>query len=219
MGIKIKPDIQKNFIIARVAVNESKLIGEKLFSRDDTKIFIPMGYSLFYTRGAALERLKEEHEQTVKSVELVKKIKNDLKVTTLYWLRNSFDNNYEITVPWGIVFPQKSYNGQIKLKFNIENSSCNFISNCMCSCATEMKDGLNYEYLSEYYVDEKKEFQGLSITIRELLVSRLENCGENIEKIKETIMSLQGLFESIGLFLDKNSIGVIETKHLEEGRK
>lgn len=217
--MEIKPNTQKNFIIARVTVNKDDLIGKKFFSHDNAEIVIPMGYSLYYTYGYALELLETGQNQTIKSAELVKKIK-DAGVTTLYWLRNSSDNNYEITVPWGIAFPKKGtgYNGQIKLKFNIENSKCKFISQCMCACETETKDDLNYEYLSEYYVNEKNEPKGLSVAIREFVVSHLASC-ENTETIKKAIASQTIGLSELGLLLVENSIVVNEFSHLREGGK
>lgn len=217
--MEIKPNLQKNFIIARVAVNTADLIGKKFFSHNDTQVMIPMGYSLYYTVGDTLERFESGENQKVKSTKLFTKIKDTSDTTTLYWLRKSSDNHYKITVPWGIAFPKggRGYNGQITLEFNIDGTD--FISKCMCACEIETKDGLNYEYLSEYYVNAKNELQGLSVAIRELLVPRLKDC-ESKKGIECTIKDLaEKLFEPMGLFLDKNSIVVNDFKQLESGSK
>ena len=215
--MEIRPNTQKNFVIARVAVNKGNLIGKKVFFHDNAEIVIPLGYSLYYTHDSALVLLGTGEDQAIKSAQFVTKIK-DTGVTTLYWLRNTAENDYEITVPWGIVFLPKrtGYNGQIKLKFNIKKDF-KFISQCMCACETEMKDGLNYEYLSEYYIDEKNEQKGMAVAIRELLVPYLANC-KDAREIETEIKDLaEILFKPLGLILDETLIVVKKFVHSEKG--
>lgn len=211
----IKPNTQKNFIIARVSVNKSNLVWKKLFSQGDASIIIPMGYSLYYTIGGVLNKYDDNSNIEVKAscvfgqIEKLSKSKDKSQSpnTTLYWIRNN--SNYTIKVPWGIVYSEsgKGYNGQIKLRVDINNIN-NFVSGCMCELDAENKDGLTFEYLSEYFVNDKNEQKGLSITIRDYLVAKIEeltneqeNVDDKIKSIKEknSLEEMQKLLDGLGL--------------------
>lgn len=205
--MEIRPNTQKNFLIARVAVKKEDLKPSIL--SNVASIFIPVGYSLYYTKNGNLTKYADVKDQKVSGEDLVKSIGKDF--TTLYWIPGE---KRQITVAWGIVKSDNmAFNGSLKLTVDAEKL---FSLQVQKVYETERNNmtGLEYEYLSEYFVNEKNEQNGVSIFIRELLVPYLAEL-EDCEAIKEETESktIKDLFSSLGMQLIEDSIEVYEKKN------
>lgn len=204
----IRPNMQKNFLIARVSVNKEDLkpsIASKVAS-----IFVPVGYSLYYTINGNLTKYEKNIDQRVSGERLLENIGK--MYTTLYWIID--DKKHEITVPWGIVKHNDKcrFNGVLKLSIEQADS---LIHNYLWQYETELENltGLRYEYLLEYFVDEKNEQRGVSVLLRDLLIPYLKDC-ETVVSIKEKISSREfnTILAEMGLKLSSKSVVVNEFK-------
>ena len=204
--MEIRPNTQKNFLIARVAVKKEDLkpsIASKVAS-----IFIPVGYSLYYTINGNLTKYADVKDQKVSGEDLVKSIGKDF--TTLYWIPGE---KRQITVAWGIVKSDNmAFNGSLKLTVDAEKLFSLQVPKVYETERNNMT-GLEYEYLLEYFVDEKNEQRGVSVLLRDLLIPYLKDC-ETVVSIKEKISSREfnTILAEMGLKLLSKSVVVNEFK-------
>lgn len=162
----IKPNTQKNFLIARVGVTKKDL--------ENAKVIVPANCKLYYFSINALNIICGSYmEQTVDWKFIVKqldekKLKKDF--ITLYW---AIDKE-QLNVPWGVESDgiNKGYHGSVTFKIN---GFGKLLASKMFPYATEQRDGLYYEYLSEYFITENKMHAGISIVLRDVFVPLFKN--------------------------------------------
>lgn len=212
----IRPNMQKNFLIARVWVNKEKLFTSNLINRTYAQIYVPMGYSLYYTIDNVFNNVfnnLSDKNQMVSSEEIIGKL-GKKGCTTLYWVVK----DRRLVVPWGVFDEDKNKGYYGSVVFGITDACINkFVTNYICSYEeeTENNTGLRFEYLVEYFVRENNKQCGLSIALRDILLPYLVDCNDKTE-IRKVIESndLRDCFADMGLNIDKSTI-IVKEKNQE----
>lgn len=223
----ISPNYQKNFIIAKAYVDKKTLLDKNILGRikATAQIEIVAGYSLYFlSENNSLESIgsgKSCNLGGTVSVESLNKSLDKfgkLDKINLYWVR---DNKIEITVPWGFGnYEFGGLNGKLILKIkNLEE----FIKKSFFMWERELRDGIQYDYLTEYFIDSERKQNGISIDLRDEFYGRLKSIIEkNIhagvvssghddelnKKIREDIyknIGIKNVLTDIGLAFDDDS--------------
>lgn len=177
----IRPNMQKNFLIARVGVSKKDL--------ENAKVIVPANCKLYYFSINSLNIICGSYmEQTVDWKFIVKQLgekKLKKNFTTLYWVIDK----EQLYVPWGVESDgsNKGYHGSVTFKISKFGK---LSASKMFPYATEQRDGLYYEYLSEYFITENKMHNGISIVLRDMFVPLFKNHIEKIiqcQDIQETV--------------------------------
>lgn len=214
MKILISPDKDKNYIIARAIVNRSVLRGETHIFRstEPATIDVSSGYSLYYLNK---DNNLNSYERSAVGLSVdgqafCKEI-DAHKVINLFWIKS---DEIKIKVHWGIgksVNSGTGINGEVNLLIKDLDL---FIKSNSCIWECEVRDGIKYEYLSEYYTDNNKHC-GISIALRDLVKRIVEDSlpeisgdGLSVEAaIKQKLLQTE-IFEEYGLEVDGKDFSI-----------
>lgn len=177
---KISPKLNKHFIVARTRIDISDVGNLNV----DFK-----GYQLMYSRTGLLDNynLKDNLE----TLQLGKK-----GAVTFYW----FPKEYNLAVPWGFKLdkdgsPKVKVNGVVKFSID-EGNIKKLIQLPVWEMARE--DGYTMEYLSDYFIDDNGNQNGLSIWFRNELLPVIKDIVEkdgidclNNEKLTEAVKNIR----------------------------
>lgn len=216
--ISINPEI--NCLVAKAVVRGELLSPEEpegLVNND-------MQYQVFYRdKKGAFDNIKNFHYNTNKSDEIYE----------IYWICK---NNVEIKVPWGVPKTKDTYGINGELLFNVDKDIgvekiMHLFVLDVSAWQVEVRDGIRYEYLSEYFVNSNGQQSGLSIILKDKIKPAIESklkkekitVDEKINKdvlknaVEDAVKELKSYFESIGLKLNDNSIDftVFKSKNVE----
>lgn len=216
--ISINPEI--NCLVAKAVVRGELLSPEEpegLVNND-------MQYQVFYRdKKGAFDNIKNFHYNTNKSDEIYE----------IYWICK---NNVEIKVPWGVPKTKDTYGINGELLFNVDKDIgvekiMHLFVLDVSAWQVEVRDGIRYEYLSEYFVNSNGQQSGLSIILKDKIKPAIESklkkekitVDEKINKdvlknaVEDAVKELKSYFESIGLKLNDDSIDftVFESKSTE----
>lgn len=217
--ISINPEI--NCLVAKAVVRGELLSPEEpegLVNND-------MQYQVFYRdKKGAFDNIKNFHYNTNESDEIY----------DIYWICK---NDVEIKVPWGVPKTKDTYGINGELLFNVdEDIGVEKIMHLfvldVSAWQVEVRDGIRYEYLSEYFVNSNGQQSGLSIILRDKIKPAIESeiknkkimLDEKVDKgtlekvVKAALGTLEVDFASFGLKLVDESIKsftVFESKSTE----
>ena len=165
--ISINPEI--NCLVAKAVVRGELLSPEE----SEGPVNNDMQYQVFYRdkKGAFFPYNTEE------------RYKSD-EIYEIYWICK---NNVEIKVPLGVPKTKDTYGINGELLFNVdENIGVEKIMHLfvldVSAWQVEVRDGIRYEYLSEYFVNNNGQQSGLSIILRDKIKPAIESVIKN-EKI------------------------------------
>lgn len=156
------------------------------------------------------------------------------EIYEIYWI---CENNVEIKVPLGVPKTKDTYGINGELLFNVDKDIgvekiMHLFVLDVSAWQVEVRDGIRYEYLSEYFVNSNGQQSGLSIILRDKIKPAIESVIKN-EKIildekvdedtlkkavKTALDTLKVDFASFGLKLVDESIEsftVFESKSTE----
>lgn len=159
---------RSSFLLARVNVSLNYLL-----SNNVSDIRVPDGYDVYWLDGMDYEKWDKEKKFTdIVSMDKKNKARN----IEFLCVRRKFD----VEVPFGFRFREKwRVSGSCTCSLDAEKLLYDFVPKSWTLCSS---DGLNFEFLSEYYVDPDDltaPQKGLSIELREkilpLLVDELES--------------------------------------------
>ena len=215
--ISINPEI--NCLVAKAVVRGELLSPEEpegLVNND-------MQYQVFY----------RDKEGAFFHYNRKKRYKSD-EIYEIYWICK---NNVEIKVPWGVPKTKDTYGINGELLFNVDEGIgvekiMHLFVLDVSAWQVEVRDGIRYEYLSEYFVNSNGQQSGLSIILRDKIKPAIESVIKNkkimldekvdkdtLEKVVEAALgTFKEDFASFGLKLVDESIKsftVFESKSTE----
>ena len=111
-----------------------------------------------------------------------KRYKSD-EIYEIYWICK---DDVEIKVPWGVPKTKDTYGINGELLFNVdEDIGVEKIMHLfvldVSAWQVEVRDGIRYEYLSEYFVNSNGQQSGLSIILRDKIKPAIESVIKNKE--------------------------------------
>ncbi len=172
-----------NFLIARVAIPLGHL---------HPAIACPQGYTLYYSLDGKILHAYEQQEKIEE---------NKFREIYIYCIK---DGNYEISIPFGVAKTvDNGYNFEIIVKCKSAKAAIEKILGgyyyMSKSWSYAERDGLIYEYISEFTVTKEHGFCGLSIAFRdefaELFTSDTSNRNEAISCVIQKLNNKYGVFE------------------------
>lgn len=220
--ISINPEI--NCLVAKAVVRGALLSSEV----PEGTVNNDMQYQVFYRdKEGVFDNIKNFRCNTNKSD------KSD-EIYEIYWICK---NHVEIKVPWGVPKTKDTYGINGELLFNVDEGIgvekiMHLFVLDVSAWQVEVRDGIRYEYLSEYFVNSNGQQSGLSIILRDKIKPAIESVIKNekimldekvdkdtLEKVvKAALGTLEVDFASFGLKLvDKSikSFTVFESKSTE----
>ncbi len=198
MGQEYKIDFQElkyDFLLARVNVRKEYL--------KKSSIYLPFGYILYWFDGVGDGRIDPQGNSCIENifdtVDHEQKSHDKPKNIELCCVRKEF----EVTVPFGFRHSDRwLISGSVKCELDTEALLYAFLPK---SWRLLSMDGLNFEILSEYYIDPNDEIRpqkGVSVELREVVVSTLE---DGMKDLKNEKVQQQELEEKIRSLLDRKS--------------
>ena len=220
--ISINPEI--NCLVAKAVVRGALLSSEV----PEGTVNNNMQYQVFYRdKEGVFDNIKNFRCNTNKSD------KSD-EIYEIYWICK---NHVEIKVPWGVPKTKDTYGINGELLFNVDKDIgvekiMHLFVLDVSAWQVEVRDGIRYEYLSEYFVNSNGQQSGLSIILKDKIKPAIESklkkekitVDEKINKgvlknaVEAAVKELKSYFESIGLKLkNDNSIDftVFKSKNVE----
>ena len=129
---------------------------------------------LYYISSSGALDLLSDDSQLGKVIteEEIKNKKNTLPdYVNLFWIIDFSERNPHImNIPWGI----EGFNGVVQAA--IANKEKFIKQYASSSWERETRDGVTYEYLSEYFINSNSEQSGLSIELRDLFLWHINRC-------------------------------------------
>ena len=210
--ISINPEI--NCLVAKAVVRGELLSPEE----PEGPVNNDMQYQVFY----------RDKEGAFFPYNTKERYKSD-EIYEIYWICK---NNVEIKVPLGVPKTKETYGVNGELLFNVDkNIGVEKIMHLfvldVSAWQVEVRDGIRYEYLSEYFVNSNGQQSGLSIILRDKIKPAIEsviknetfNKGTLKDIVKTALKNLKVDFASFGLKLlvdkSKESFTVFESKSTE----
>ena len=219
--ISINPEI--NCLVAKAVVRGALLSSEV----PEGTVNNDMQYQVFYRdKKGVFDNIENFHCNTNKSD------KSD-EIYEIYWICK---DDVEIKVPWGVPKTKDTYGINGELLFNVDKDIgvekiMHLFVLDVSAWQVEVRDGIRYEYLSEYFVNSNGQQSGLSIILKDKIKPAIESklkkekitVDEKINKdvlknaVEDAVKELKSYFESIGLKLNDDSIDftVFESKSTE----
>ena len=215
--ISINPEI--NCLVAKAVVRKALLSPEA----PERPVNNSIQYQVFY-RGKD-GAFKNNDKSPCKA----KKSDKSDEIYEIYWICK---DDVEIKVPLGVPKTKETYGVNGELLFNVDkNIGVEKIMHLfvldVSAWQVEVRDGIRYEYLSEYFVNSNGQQSGLSIILRDKIKPAIESVikNEKFDKgtlkdiVKTALENLKVDFASFGLKLlvDKSieSFTVFESKSTE----
>lgn len=216
--ISINPEI--NCLVAKAVVRGALLSSEV----PEGTVNNNMQYQVFYRdKQGVFDNINNFHYNT--------KGRNiSDEIYEIYWICK---DDVEIKVPLGVPKTKETYGVNGELLFNVDkNIGVEKIMHLfvldVSAWQVEVRDGIRYEYLSEYFVNSNGQQSGLSIILRDKIKPAIESVikNEKFDKgtlkdiVKTTLENLKNVdFASFGLKLlvdkSKESFTVFEPKSTE----
>lgn len=192
---------QKEFLVAKTCVGRDSLYGG-LFPKPFTRIEGRQGYTMYYLapndqENGALVNLTNEDLVATFSME-DKGIKHGTLPldVNFFWVKNKGAN---ISIPLGFTIGRKTYNGIVKVE--VKSMESFILQYGGMAWEQEVRDGITYLYLSEYFIDPKSEQKqkGISIELRDLFLDAIKNKEESLVLLSKAklVPQLKSLFQEL----------------------